>query len=230
MVTGILYGVGVGPGDPELLTLKAIKIIKQCKILATPITKGENTLALDIVKGACDIKEKEILALPFLMTRDKEKLEQSHTEVADIVKEKLQQGYDIAFLNLGDISIYSSFSYIMEKLLSENYKVVMIPGVTSFCAVASTLNMSLTSMDKPIHIIPASSGISISDALDLEGTKVLMKSGKSMPLVKDVIRAKRLESKTKLVQNCGLVDEKICIDINKSSDDVSYFTTIIVKE
>jgi len=229
-MNGTLYGVSVGPGDPELLTLKAARIIAHCTILATPITNKENTLALDIVKGACDVSNKEILKLPFLMTRDKDLLEKSHTEITYIIEEKLKEGFDIAFLNLGDISVYSSFAYIMEKLLQKDHKVVMIPGVTSFCAVACTLNISLTSMNTPLHIIPASSGISVENALDFEGTKVLMKSGKSLPMVKEAIKNKNLSRKTKLVQNCGLPNEIICTDISKASDDASYFTTIIVKE
>lgn len=229
-MSGILYGVSVGPGDPELLTLKAVKIINKCKMIATPITKGTHTLALDIVKGVCDLSDKEVIKLPFMMTRDKEKLEKSHQEIALIVKEKLQLGYDVAFLNLGDVSMYSSFSYIMKLLLDEGFQVETIPGVTSFCAVASTLNISLTSMNKPVHIIPASSGILIEEALELKGTKILMKAGKTLPLVIECIKNKNLQSKTKLVQNCGLVNEIICTDIDQVSNEASYFTTIIVKE
>lgn len=229
-MTGILYGVSIGPGDPELLTIKAVKAIQSCNVIATPITSGEKTLALDIAKGAVAIEGKEIITLPFIMTRDKEILAKSHREIADTIEKKLDMGEDIAFLNLGDISVYSTFAYIMDILLKDGYTVKMIPGVTSFCAVASTLNIGLTQMNKPIHIIPSSSGISLEEALDLEGTKVLMKAGKAMAQVKSTIVNKGLQEKAQLVQNCGLPNEIVCKDITTASDDTSYFTTIIVKE
>ncbi|MEG2081905.1 MAG: precorrin-2 C(20)-methyltransferase [Oscillospiraceae bacterium] len=229
-MSGILYGVSIGPGDPELLTIKAVKTIKSCPIIATPVTKGENTLALDITKGAVDITEKEIVQLPFKMTRDTAEMEKNHREVAQIIEAYLDKNLDVAFLNLGDISVYSTFAYIMDIAVQDGYTVKMIPGVTSFCAVAAELTMGLTTMNKAVHIIPASSGISLSQALEMEGTKVLMKSGTSIATVKKAIEDKGLCGKTQLVQNCGLPNQVVCKDISKAKDDASYFTTIIVKE
>ena len=118
----------------------------------------------------------------------------------------------------------------MQILQQQGYSVEMIAGVTSFCAVAAQLKTSLTTMNKPVHIIPASSGISLEQALDLDGTKVLMKSGKAMSQVKETIVKKGLAQKASLVQNCGLSTQVICKDILTASEDTSYFTTIIVKE
>ena len=114
MKKGTFYGVGVGPGDPELLTLKAIRAMEHCPVIAAPETRGEKTLALDIARGAVDLSQKTILTLEFLMTRDKQKLEESHRAQARAVMEYLDQGQDVAMLNLGDVSIYSTFSYLLE--------------------------------------------------------------------------------------------------------------------
>lgn len=226
---GTLYGVSVGPGDPELLTLKAVKIMKSCQVLATPKTAGEKTLALDIAAGAVDLKDKEILALDFPMTRDHAALQASHMAAADAIEAHLEAGQDVAMLNLGDVSVYSTFAYVKKLLEADGYPVVMIPGVTSFCAVAAALGESLTTMHQPVHIFPASSGPT-DEALKLPGTKVLMKTGRSMPEVRAAIEKAGLKDKTGLVQNCGLPNEQICHNLDDASDDISYFTTIIVKE
>lgn len=228
-MNGTLYGVSVGPGDPELMTLKAIKTIEACPVIATPQTAGEKTLALDIAAGAADLHGKEILTLPFLMTRDHQKLRESHRASADAIAAHLRAGRDVAMLNLGDVSIYSSFSYVMELLSAEGFPVEMVPGVPSFCAVAAALGVSLTSMHKPVHIFPASSGPT-GEALALDGTKILMKTGKAMPEVRAAIAAAGLSDRAMLVQNCGLPDQRICRTLPEAGDDISYFTTIVIKE
>lgn len=226
---GVLYGVSVGPGDPELMTLKAVKTIAACPVVATPQTAGEKTLALDIAAQAVDLRGKEILALPFLMTRDHAALAQSHRSAADTLAERLRAGQDVAMLNLGDVSIYASFSYLAELLIADGFTVRMLPGVPSFCAVAAALGVSLTTMHQPLHIFPAGS-VETAEALHCRGTRVLMKTGAAMPRVKREIMESGLAPQTLLVQNCGLPNETICRDISAVSEDISYFTTIIIKE
>lgn len=228
MNKGTLFGVGVGPGDPELMTLKAVRTIERCPCIATPETAGEKTLALTIAAGAADLTGKEILPLRFLMTRDKEAQARCHEALADQIAARLDGGTDVAMLNLGDVSIYSTFAYLMDLLTQRGYAVVMIPGVPSFCAVAAALGTGLTTMNEPLHILPAS-GMELSEALALKGSKVLMKTGKSMPEVRRVLTEKGLADKTMLVQNCGLPNERICRDLSEAQDDISYFTTMIIR-
>mgnify|MGYP000949113342 FL=1 len=112
MEKGKFYGVSVGPGDPELLTLKAKKILEKCSIIAAPVTGSGNMLALTIVEGAVDLSQKSIILLNFLMTADEAKLAASHQKEAKKVMDQLEKGMDVAMLNLGDVSIYSTFAYI----------------------------------------------------------------------------------------------------------------------
>lgn len=226
MKKGVFYGISVGPGDAELLTLKAVRTIEKLQVIATPRTKGENTLALDIVSQEVDLAGKEILMLDFLMTRDKVKLKQRHCEIANEIKLKLDVGIDVGMLNLGDVSVYSTFSYIMDILLENNYPVEIIPGVTSFCSVAAKLQQSLTTMNEPLHILP---GNNVAEGLKLEGTKVIMKSVRNIDNVKKAIYDNGLENNVKAVQNCGLPNEKICNSLDDISDELGYFTTIVVK-
>jgi precorrin-2/cobalt-factor-2 C20-methyltransferase len=228
MKYGILYGVSVGPGDPELMTVKAVRILERCPVVAAPRTAGEKTLALDIASGAADLRGKTILNLEFAMTRDPAELAASHRAAADTLENELREGRDVAMLNLGDVSVYSTFAYMMELLRADGFESVMIPGVPSFCAVAAALGTGLTEMNEPLHILPAG-GMAVDEALRLPGTKVLMKTGRAMPAVRAAIRRAGLADRTQLVQNCGLPDEKICRRLEEASDEISYFTTMIVK-
>ena len=140
---GVFYGVGVGPGDPELLTLKALRTLERCPVIAAPRTKSGETLALDIVRRAMSLEDKTILPLEFTMSRDPAVLRASRLRAAEAIAAHLAAGRNTAMLNLGDVSIYATFGYLMDILTGEGYEAVMVPGVPSFCAVAARLGTSL---------------------------------------------------------------------------------------
>ena len=144
MKKGVFYGVGVGPGDPELLTLKAVHLLERCPVIAAPRTKSGEMLALDIASAAVDLGEKTIVPLYFSMERDKAVQHAAHVDAAEAVRPYLDAGQDVAMLNLGDVSIYATYVYLMEILGEQGYEPVMVPGVPSFCAVAARLGVSLT--------------------------------------------------------------------------------------
>lgn len=228
MEKGTLYGVSIGPGDPELITVKAMNTISNCKYIATPHTGTGESLALSIVSKAQDLSQKEILLLEFPMTKDKEILAKSHKEAAQFIIDVLDKGEDVAMLNLGDITIYSTFAYVMDILLEKGYDVDLIPGVTSFCASASLLKIGLTTMNEPLHIIPAS-GIDIKDALKMPGSKVLMKIGRSMPKLIEAVKELNLEDNVYAVENCGLENEKVYKGLDEFDENMGYFTIVVVK-
>ena len=173
---GTFYGVGVGPGDPELLTLKAVRVLESCPVLAAPqMASGEMT-ALSIARQAARLEGKTLLPLRFTMSRDRAEQAEGHRRAADAVRPYLEAGQDVAMAILGDVSIYSTYCYMMELLKAEGFPCVMVPGVPSFCAVAARLGRSLTEPDQPLHIIPGG-GPGLGEALDLPGSKVLMKAG-----------------------------------------------------
>lgn len=224
---GVLYGVSVGPGDPELMTLKAVRCLEKCPVIAAPQTAGGRMLALDIARGAVGLDGKTILPLRFAMSRDPEVLRASHEEAARAVKEYLDAGQDVAMLNLGDVSVYATFGYLQEILEVEGYKTVRIPGVPSFCAAAARLGRSLTEMDLPVHIVPAG-GFPLEEALDLPGTKVLMKSGRALPQVLEALESRGLLESSAMVQNCGLPGEQAAESLKDAPQSGSYFTTLLV--
>lgn len=227
-MAGTFYGVSVGPGDPELMTLKAVRIIEDCKIIAVPQTGNEKTLALSIASQAVDMSEKEIVSLNFLMTKDKNKLRESHEAIAEKLLPYLNDGIDVAMLNIGDVSIYSTFSYIREIIEEHGVNVEVCAGVPSFCAVAAELKVSLTTMAEPLHIIPAHTA-DIDEMLAYKGSKVIMKSGKSFPDIKKRIIEKKLVEKTHIVDSCGLPKQRIYENILEADESCSYFSTIVIE-
>ena len=228
MKQGIFYAVGVGPGEAELITVKAVRILKEASVIAAPVTKKKNMAALDIARQCTDLSEKEILPLEFTMTKDSEILEANYRKQAEKIMAYLKKGQDVAMVNIGDVSIYATCSYIADFIRQAGYEAVMVPGVPSFCAVAAKLGVSLTKPDAPLHIIPASYGIG--SALSLAGNKVLMKSGKGYRDVKDELNEKELLGHAMMVENCGLPEEKVYPDMADAPEDAGYFSTILVRE
>lgn len=227
---GTLYGVSVGPGDPELMTLKAVRCIEQCPVLAAPQTAAGRMLALDIAKGAVDVSGKIILPLHFAMSRDSEVLKASHAAAADAVRAHLDAGRDVALLNLGDVSIYATYGYLEEILTAQGYAAVRIAGVPSFCAAAARLGQSLTGgMEQPLTIAP---GRHAEQVLAAPGAKVLMKTGRRLPKTLDALRERGLLANSAMVCNCGLPDEAVfpALTDYDPAQDAGYFATILVKE
>lgn len=227
---GVLYGVSVGPGDPELMTLKAVRCLEKCPVIAAPQTAGGRMLALDIARGAVGLDGKTILPLRFAMSRDPEVLRASHAEAARAVKGYLDAGQDVAMLNLGDVSVYATFGYLQEILEAEGYKTVRIPGVPSFCAAAARLGQPLTGgMEAPLTIAP---GRHAAEVLAAPGTKVLMKSGRQLPETLAALADAGLLGRSAMVCNCGLPDEEVWPDLSAcdASRPAGYFATILVKE
>lgn len=226
MEKGTLFGVSVGPGDPELLTCKALRVIRQCPVIAVPRTKGKNTLALDIVRQAVPLEGKELLYLDHRMVSDVRILRRQYQENARLLMEKLAQGMSIALLNLGDVSVYSTCSHMMEEVKAAGYPWEMIPGVTSFCACAAVTGQSLTYADQPLHIFPGSYE-DIDGALEAAGGKVLMKPASALPQIREKILRRGLQEKCQIVSDCGLPTQKVG---SISEDDItSYFTTILIQ-
>lgn len=225
-MAGIMYGIGVGPGDPELMTIKAAKRIRQVDVIAIPHTDKNLCTAYQIAKEAVpEIEEKEILSIPMPMTKDKKILKESHDSAAKALMSQLYEGKDVGFITLGDVSIYSTFSYIIEPLQKNGYPIQFVSGIPSFCAVAAKFSMPLVSGAEQLHIIPAS--YQIEDALKLPGVKVLMKAGRQMKAVKKEIQKNGLEAM--MIENCGMQNERIYSSLSEIPEDAGYYSLLIVR-
>ncbi len=225
-MAGIMYGIGVGPGDPELMTLKAVKRIKSADVIAIPHTDKELCVAYQIARQAVpEIEEKECIYLSMPMTKDKKTLEESHELAAQTVMEYLSEGKDVGFINLGDVSIYSTCSYLLDRLKEEGYTTRLEAGIPSFCAAAARLGIPLVSGAEELHIIPAS--YQIKEALQMPGVKVLMKTGRQMEAVKEEIR--KCNASAVMVENCGMAEERIYRSLDEIPEDAGYYSLLIVR-
>ena len=222
---GVFYAVSVGPGDPELLTRQACRVLEVCDVIAAPRTKAGRMLALDIAGGAVDMRGKTILPLDFTMAHDAAVREESYRTAAGAIEAALAAGRDVAMVNLGDVSVYATAYYILERVRSDGFEVVMCPGVTSFCAVAARLGRSLTRMDEPLHILSGSTDLN--NALALPGTKVVMKSGKAIHETAEALKRHGLLANAGMVADCGLETEQVYTDLRQLPEEISYFATIV---
>ncbi len=223
---GKAYGVGVGPGDPELMTLKAIRLIKEHDVIAVPGKVCEESVAYKIAKeNVPDIDSKTLVPIYMPMIKDRELIKKEHEKGAKIIEEYLDQGKDVVYITLGDSTIYCTFTYLQHILEADGYETELVNGIPSFCAAASRLNIPLTEWDEPLHVVPAAHRSK--ESLDLTGTYVLMKSASYMKDIKGLLR--ETDKQVNCVEDCGMDSEKIHRDLEDIPDDASYFSLIIAK-
>lgn len=223
---GTLYGVGIGPGDPELLTLKAVRTITECEYIAIPSENKEACTAYQITRQAIPaIAYKKLICITMPMTKNQQILQKSHAEGAAALETVLKGGSSIAFLTLGDPAIYSTYLYLHRLVEAHGYPTGIISGIPSFCAAAAVLNQGLVTTSEPLHILPGS--YPISDMLALTGTKVIMKTGTHMNEVKKELKTASLS--VSMVENCGMKHEKCYFNIDSIPDESSYYSLLIVK-
>ncbi len=228
-MAGKLYGVGVGPGDPELLTVKALRLIRENPVIAVPGNDIRGSVAYQIVKGVYEkLDEKTLVPVAMPMTKDRAVLEANHAKAAADVEGFLKEGKNVVFLTLGDPTVYSTYLYVHKRILEMGYEAEIVSGITSFCAVAARLNMGLVEMAQPLHVIPATyRAEEMDEILKLPGTKVLMKTGRKMKEVRESIL--RSGQKAVMIENCGMPGEKIYGSAGEIPESAGYYSLIIVK-
>ena len=222
---GKLWGVGVGPGDPELLTVKAVRVLREADVVIVPDASSGDKVALNIAKDY--LKDKQIQFVKTPMVRDKAVMDAAHEQAADTICALLDEGKQVAFLTLGDPAIYSTYMYIHQKVLRRGYAVEVVPGIPSFCAAAARLNQSLCLGREPLTIIPASHDQN--DLMDLPGNKVFMKAGRSILELQQALADKGLLEGASMVENCSMENEHVYPHFADLKEPSGYFSLVIVK-
>lgn len=216
---GIFYAVGVGPGDPDMLTIKAVKTINMADVIACPEKNSEPGIAYQIAKQACpDISKKEIMVLKFPMK--KVDLSKEHQKVADQISDRLKSGKNVAFLTLGDPEFYSTFYYIADIIREQGYDVEIINGITSFSAVGAGLQLPLALGSDSVMI--TSDGYT-----PFDGTLIILKAGRYLKEIKN--KVSECGKTAYMIENCGMADERIYYNVQSMPDEAGYFTVVIVK-
>lgn len=219
------YGLGVGPGDRELVTLKAINILKNTDVLIVPASTGGKSTAFDIVRDYVG-DSVEIVYCDMPMTRDHMQYEKNGAKVAKIVEENITLDKDVAFITLGDPMIYSTYGYIL-KSLDKSIDVVTIPGVSSFCACAAATNTVLCEKGESLTIVPSiTDETQIEKAANIADNIVFMKVSKNGYKLENMLS----DMEYVFVSDCGMAEEKIsCNNIEAIKNNKKYFSTIIAK-
>ncbi|MCY0887359.1 MAG: precorrin-2 C(20)-methyltransferase [Alicyclobacillaceae bacterium] len=210
---GTLYGVGVGPGDAELITVKAYRLLQTSPVIAYPNKRmGAKSYALTIVEEYVDVAEKQMLGLVFPMTKDVEKLEEHWLETVETVYERLQAGLDVAFVTEGDPMLYSTFIHMSRRmrLTHPEVPVVSVPGVSSVNAAANQLGVPLADGDEVVAIVPAHA--------DLAAMRTALATHDCVVFLKV---AKVLDEMVPLLDEMGLLDcAKVCTQVTSQQERV----------
>ena len=195
---GILYGVGVGPGAPDLLTLRAVRVLGEVDvILAAASPRNDFSAALDTARPHLrpDVR---VQRLEFPMTRDKAVLHEAWRVAAQTTRDVQESGQSAAFLTIGDPLVYSTFGYLMRTLgeCAPHLRVEVVPGITSFQAAAARTRTVLCENGETLRIIPGiNSKQSLEESLQESDTAVILKAYRNLPAIAEALDAThRLDS------------------------------------
>jgi precorrin-2/cobalt-factor-2 C20-methyltransferase len=231
-MAGVFYGVGVGPGDPELLTIKAVKVIREVDIVIAPKTeKKEESTALNIARPFLK-KDVQIIKLVFPMVLNSETWSKAWQDNKDIILKLLAADKKVAFLTLGDPMFYSTYIYIFRLLTDCGYPIETIPGVTAFCAISSKLGYPLVEGNEVLSVIPATiDEAKLEDALKRSDNVVLMKVYKNYKQVMEKLQRHRLADNAVMISCCGLENEQVVYNLNEIGDQkLNYLSTILARK
>lgn len=228
--TGTLYGIGVGPGDPELLTLKAVRILRQVPTLAVPVTRvGGDSYALEIVSDMVR-PEQTVLRLHFPMLKDPAAKRVHRQAAAQTIADELKAGRDVAFLTEGDPLLYSTFIYVLQQIVPA-FPVEVVPGVSSVTAAAAQAVLPLVNADQRLAVIPTT----FEHLADLRlifrefDTVVLLKFHRVLEPLLDLLDELGLSEHTVLVERASHAEGRVVRDARRLRDmSVHYLSLLIV--
>ncbi|MFB9327627.1 precorrin-2 C(20)-methyltransferase [Paenibacillus aurantiacus] len=232
---GRLYGVGVGPGDPELITIKAFRLMKESPVIAYPRKKmGAKSYALAIVELYVNTAEKDMLGLTFPMTKDPEALALQWGKTVEAVWERLQAGKDVVFVTEGDPMIYSTYIHLM-RLMAERHpevEMVAVPGISSVNASASRLGVPLADGDEQVAIVPATGDYdTMRRAIESHACVVFIKVAKVIDLMLRVLRDLELVDKAAVLTKVTSGEEQIWRRVEElEGRELEYLTLMVVRK
>lgn len=227
----VFYGIGIGPGDSGLVTVKASQILKELDIIYTPeAKKNDKSLALSIAEPyfgeTLEIKQRH-----FPMVRDRSLKEGQWKEIAEEIVLDVQGGKTVGFITLGDPMVFSTYSYLLD-IIGNRIETRTIPGVTSYNSIASEVGIPLVMDEESFAVVPATAGLDrLKAALKIHETVVVMKVANHLKEVLPLLRDLELLETSFLVSNSSTKKQSVRKGLNDLSPDekLSYFTTMIVK-
>ena len=226
-MSGTFYGIGVGPGDPELLTLKAWRLISQVPVIAYPAANGNDSLARSI--AAPFIPEDVIeLAITVPMRRERQPAQQAYDAAAQAIADHLDQGRDVAFLCEGDPLFYGSFAYLLTRL-AQTYLTQVVPGIVSITACAAALRRPLAARDDILKVLPGTLDASrLRDEIMSSDAIAIMKVGQHFEKIRGVLSELGLTGQATIIERATRDDEKITRLADVPEGERPYFSTILI--
>jgi len=236
---GKLYGVGAGPGAPDLLTLRAERVLQACPVICLPASASGKSYAGSIIEKLIDHSRQQVLQVQFPMQRDPVQARPARERAADQVLEYLYAGYDVAFVTEGDPLLYSTFGYVLEAVKRHHptIPIEVVPGVSSITAAAAAASLPLASWDERIAIIPAAYALKPSESGDLRmllkvfDTVVLLKVNGVFAALLDMLEELDLAQHAVFVRRCSTDLEEVVFDLVRLRDQrLDYFSLVIVRK
>ncbi len=230
---GTFYGIGVGPGDPELITLKALRVLERVPhIFASCSTKNNYSLALNIVRS--HLNGAGLEHLPFPMTRDAQVLEEAWDRNARRVLEVLASGSDAAFVTLGDPLTYSTYGYLLKTLkrLQPEVRIITIPGITSYNAAAALTHIPLTEGEESFYVVSGARGAArLREVIDTADNIVMLKTYRHFDDIYRALEELNLLDRATCISLCGLEGETVVEDLRHlKGQRLPYLSMIIIKK
>lgn len=229
--TGKLYGIGVGPGDPELLPIKSVRILKSVDVVfAASSSKNEHSLSVNIAQQYIP-KSTPIIVLPFPMTTNKDQTMAAWLAHASTIIEHIEQGKTVAFITLGDPLTYSTFGYILRIIQQKapHIPIETIPGITSYQAAAAKINTPLVEGEESLMIMSGVHGGAYLRNLNGKPENIVML--KAYRKFKDIALALEetgLIHHCAVITNCGLENEEIIRDATEFGNRAPGYLTLII--
>jgi len=231
-MTGKLYGMGLGPGDPELITLRAARILSRVSVVCAPKSgEDKESIALSIAKTHVN-KNAKIIQPIFPMSKDIKKLEKSWDEATEMIFSELKQEKDVAFITVGDPLFYSTYSYILKKMKERHSEVEVetIPGVTSLSACFAQLSLPLAERSEKIAVLPAAYGLKeLKELAKVFDAVILMKVSRNFDKIVDTLEKLGLKGNAIFVSRCGSKNFFFSDMDSMVGKEIDYLSMIIIK-
>ena len=235
-----LVCVGCGPGDPELLTVKAVKAIRNADVIMCPTSKeGKTSIAYSIISSVIDDSKKpDVVNLVFPMVKDKQVLENTWEKNAQTIADTISSGKNVVYLTVGDPSLYSTWIYLQRELKSKHpeIKITVIPGIVSMFAFASKVGISIAEGDETVAVIPACYDLSrVKETAKNCDTMIFLKDGRYFDQVITLLKEAGFSDNSlfAIAQDVGTDEEivkKLTLgEVTKDTLTSKYFSIMVVK-
>lgn len=229
MIKGKFYAVGVGAGNPLDMTLKAKQVLESADAILIPVKKaGEKSTAYSIAVQSADIWHIKTIEVVFPMKLSMDYKAYLNRDILSEVFSYLENGKNVAMITLGDVSVYSTASYVRQYIQNEDFDTEVVAGIPSFCSSASRARISLCENDESLIVVPAVKSVDkIKKAIEDFDNIVIMKAGKALEWLIPFLKENNLAENTMMFCNVGMENEYIG---KLKNENISYFTTLIIKK